>query len=102
MMDDVLREAERLTHGDRNDAYGPPDEDYGRVVAIYRALTGIQLTAADGALFMVAVKLARISKHHAVGTVHKDSVVDACGYLWVYGMTMHARTAPVRREELAS
>ena len=101
-MDDVLREAERLTHGDRNAVYGPPEEDYERVVGIFRAITGIPLTAADGALFMLAVKLARIAKHHAADTVHKDSVVDACGYLWVYGMTMRARTAPPHESGLAS
>ena len=101
-MDDVLREAERLTHGERNASYGPPDEDYARVVDIFRALTGIPLTASDGALFMLAVKLARISKHHLADSVHKDSVVDACGYLWVYGMIMRDKTVGEQRGELAS
>lgn len=103
-MDDVLREAERLTHGDRNASYGPPEEDYARVVAIFAAITGIHLSAADGALFMLAVKLARIAKHHSDGSLHKDSIVDACGYLWVYGMTLRAALVTETRpdKELAS
>lgn len=91
-MDDVLREAERLTHSDRNATYGPPSEDYARVAAIYNAITGSTLTSYDCALMMIAVKLARIGKHHHTEDTHKDSIVDLCGYAWVYAQCREADT----------
>jgi hypothetical protein len=72
----ILEEAERLVNGDRNDAYGPPWEDYARTVAIFNAWTGHSLSAADGMRFMVAVKLSR--ETHAF---RRDNYVDAAGYL---------------------
>ena len=91
MLDDILKEADRIVHGPRNDSYGDPIDDYSKVVAIFRTLTGVDLDPEEGALFMVAVKLARLAKNHDTGTAHRDSLVDAAGYLWVYGSIMEAR-----------
>lgn len=74
----ILSEAESLVYGDRGRDYGPPDQDYGRAVAIYHAITGRHTieTAADGITFMVAVKLSRM----AVSPHKRDHYVDLCGY----------------------
>ena len=40
----ILAEAEHLTTQDRNDSYGHPSHDYGRVSAAFNSLTGHRLT----------------------------------------------------------
>jgi hypothetical protein len=84
-VDEILKRAHELTHGPRGDAYGPPHRDYARVAEIYRAVTGGEIRdSADAALFMVCMKLARIGYNREKRRLHVDSVVDSCGYLWVY------------------
>lgn len=92
-MDDVLRRADAIVHGPRGDDYGPPEADYAKVVAIFEGITGIRLSPAEGSLFMVAVKLARLGTNLKAGRLHEDSVVDAAGYLWCFAQIM-SRRAP--------
>jgi hypothetical protein len=87
-VDNVLLKADRLVHQDRQDRYSAPHDDYGRVVDIFRAITGHELTADEGALFMVAVKLARLAHNQKRGELHLDSLIDAAGYLWCVGEIM--------------
>jgi hypothetical protein len=85
-IDELLKSAHQITHGERGEAYGPPHEDYARVAAIYRAVVtdGQISNSADAALFMVCMKLARIGYNVKHYKLHVDSVRDAMGYLWVY------------------
>jgi hypothetical protein len=84
-IDELLKSAHEITHGPRGDSYGPPHEDYARVAAIFQAITGGEVRdSADAALFMVAVKLARIGYNREKRRLHVDSVKDGMGYLWVY------------------
>jgi len=87
-VDRVLQTADDLVHNDRAGRYSDPHDDYGRVVNIFRAITGHELTAEEGALFMVAVKLARLAHNQKRGELHLDSLVDAAGYLWCVGEIM--------------
>jgi hypothetical protein len=87
-VDRVLQTADDLVHNDRAGRYSDPHDDYGRVVDIFRAITGHELTAEEGALFMVAVKLARLAHNQKRGELHLDSLVDAAGYLWCVGEIM--------------
>jgi hypothetical protein len=87
-VDQALQTADRLVHQDRQDRYSAPHDDYGRVVDIFRAITGHELTAEEGALFMVSVKLARLGHNQQKGELHLDSLVDAAGYLWCVGEIM--------------
>ena len=96
MLDDILKEADRIVHGPRNEAYGHPIDDYSRVVAIFRHISGIELSPDDGALFMIAVKLARLANNREAGIIHRDSLVDAAGYLWVFGQIAEARGKTIR------
>ena len=96
MLDDILKEADRIVHGPRNEAYGHPIDDYSRVVATFRLISGVELTPEEGALFMVAVKLARLANNFEQGIVHRDSLVDAAGYLWVFGQIAQARGKTIR------
>jgi hypothetical protein len=96
MLDDILKEADALVHGQRNTAYGHPIDDYSRVVDIFKNLSGIQLSPEDGALFMVAVKLARLRHNYEAGIIHRDSLVDAAGYLWVFAQIVESRGRTIR------
>jgi len=96
VLDDILKEADRIVHGPRNSDYGHPIDDYSRVVEIFRMLSGVELHPEDGALFMVAVKLARLRHNYEAGIIHRDSLVDAAGYLWVFAQIVESRGKTVR------
>ncbi len=72
----VCLEAHELTNGARRESYGHPLDDYTRTVAIFKAITGHDLTVEDGLMFMVCVKLSR-QQHKP----KRDNIVDAIGYL---------------------
>jgi hypothetical protein len=86
--DSITADAHTLVYGDRQYVYSHPAVDYARTVDIFRAITGIEMTAEEGSLFMAAVKLSRIAygleQQHPAELV-RDSIVDLAGYaevLW--------------------
>lgn len=72
----LLREAERLICGDRNAAYGEPDQDFQRTAAIWSVMFDRPFTGHEVALAMVALKLSRLSWSPG----RYDSWVDVAGY----------------------
>ena len=79
-----LLAAVELTTGPRHDTYGPFIDDYTRVTDLFCALTGHDLTPAEGCLMMVCVKLGRIGHGLTNGfdpSRLEDSFADAHGYL---------------------
>jgi hypothetical protein len=78
-MDSVLLEAQGLVHGDRNQQYGAPAEEYRRTVGMVNAMLGAKLREPllpeDLAYIMVCLKLSR-----QVNKAKRDSLVDAAGY----------------------
>ena len=96
LLDDILKEAERKVHGPRNESYGHPIDDYSRVVEIFRMISGVELHPEEGALFMVAVKLARLRHNYEAGIIHRDSLIDAAGYLWVFAQIVESRGKTIR------
>lgn len=72
----LLREAERLICGDRNAAYGEPDQDFQRTAAIWSAMFDRPFTGHEVALAMIALKLSRLS--WSAGRF--DSWCDIAGY----------------------
>lgn len=73
--EDVLEEALRITRGDRQATYGPPDQDFARTAAMWSALKGVPFEAREVALFMVALKLSRETHQRK-----RDNWVDIAGY----------------------
>jgi hypothetical protein len=77
----ILDEARRITGGDRQAQYGPPDQDFRRTAAMWTGLFGDLLK--DGARFepkdvakaMILLKLSRL-----MHSAKRDSVVDIAGY----------------------
>ncbi len=73
--DDILVEALRITSGERQDQYGPPDEDFARTAKMWSALKGVDFTAEEVASFLICVKLGR-NAHQA----KRDNWLDIAGY----------------------
>jgi hypothetical protein len=84
---EVLTKAHELITGARQKSYSHPYEDYSRTVSIYNALKGEDLmTAEDGILFMVCVKLSRLMHELESGQNLPDNLIDAAGYLGCLAM----------------
>ena len=77
----MLEEASRIINTERNQTYGDVRDDYTKVQGIFRAITGLHLTLTECLMFMVSVKLARLSTNFERNTLHADSMIDALGYL---------------------
>ncbi len=73
--EDVLEEALRLTSGDRQNQYGPPDQDFQRTAKMWSALKGVDFTASEVAMFMICIKLSRQTHQKK-----RDNIVDLAGY----------------------
>ena len=73
--DDVLVEALRLTSGDRQASYGPPDQDFRRTADMWTALFGHKFEPKDVALAMILLKTSR-----QIHQRKRDNWVDIAGY----------------------
>jgi hypothetical protein len=74
-MKSVLQEAEEIINGPRRDAYGPVEESFQRIAAVWGAILKRPVTAHQVALCMAGLKLCRESNGHS-----RDSLVDLAGY----------------------
>ena len=73
--EDILEEALRLTSGDRNNSYGPPDQDFKRTAAMWSAILGVEVQAKHVALCMIVLKVSR-----ATWASKRDNWTDIAGY----------------------
>lgn len=76
----VLESADRLIRGQRELDYGPPAELFRQWTAMFRDIIGVSVSPKDMVMAMVLLKLLRF-KHSEY--THRDSLVDAAGYLGV-------------------
>lgn len=84
---EILLQAHQLITKDRQNAYSHPLDDYSRTVSIFNALKGEDvMTAEDGILFMLCVKLSRLMHELDNGMNLPDNTVDAAGYLGCLSM----------------
>src|SRR5437879_2041039 len=70
----VLEEAQRIIHGQRRQDYGGPLESFDRIGRLWSPILGVDVTAEQVALCMIALKIAR-----AMQGFHRDSIVDIAG-----------------------
>jgi hypothetical protein len=75
----VAVEAIRLVDEDRNDSYGSPEENLGRIAAMWGGYIGKEVTAQDVALMMVLVKISRSKAGYA-----RDNAVDGVAYFLIH------------------
>lgn len=76
---DVLDTAKGLITGNREEQYGSPQANFQRIADMWNAYLPEHVTigAADVAVMMTLVKIARLS--NTLG--HADSFIDAAGYM---------------------
>ena len=83
----ILDVAHELVHGERGATYGHPLDDYTRTAKLWSAILGIEVTAEQAILCMIAVKMSRLCNTME----HEDSVVDCAGYAECLSMVVKER-----------
>ena len=78
---DILDEASRLTHGNRDKNYGTPLLNHQRIAAIWSVILGLDITPSQVALCMAGVKIARLVETPD----HEDSFIDGAAYFAIAG-----------------
>lgn len=73
---DILEEAKRIVTRDRADAYGSAERNFALIAAYWSDHLDHPVTAADVAVMMTQLKLARLKANPG----HRDSWVDVAGY----------------------
>ena len=78
-MKSTLQEAEEIINGPRREAYGPVEESFNRIAAVWNATLfkklKAQLSAHDVAMCMIGLKLCREANAHS-----HDNILDLIGY----------------------
>lgn len=87
MRNDILDEAKSIINGQRQNAYGAPENNFERIAVMWSAYLDHAITDSDVANMMILLKVAR-SKHN---NSHSDNWVDICGYA-ALGGELAART----------
>lgn len=87
---DILATAAELTGGDRNRSYGDVAGNHERIARIWSAILEIDVTAAQVALCMAGLKLARM----AYQPTHLDSAIDGAAYFAIAGELAKEDTWP--------
>lgn len=72
----LLADATAAVMGDRQNAYGDPADNLGRIGQLWSAWLGKTVTGHDVAVMMALVKISRAAHTH-----HRDNYVDGIGYL---------------------
>ena len=78
---EILDEANRLTHGDRDKNYGTPYINHKRIADIWEVILGFEITPSQVALCMAGVKIARLVE----SPDHLDSFIDLAAYAAISG-----------------
>lgn len=73
----ALREAARIINGQRDMQYGGPEENFGRIAAIWSAIFKREFSKEDVAMAMIGVKLARFASDAGF---QPDTWIDIAGY----------------------
>ncbi|MEI8285880.1 MAG: DUF6378 domain-containing protein [Actinomycetes bacterium] len=78
---EILKEADRLTHGDRNKNYGSPLVNHQRIARLWSVWLETEITPAQAAMCLALVKVARLIETPD----HLDSFVDLAAYASIAG-----------------
>lgn len=73
---EILDKAKACVVGDREQDYGSPESNFGRVAEFWTTYLGKEVTPTDVAAMLALLKIARIASGHA----KDDNWVDLAGY----------------------
>lgn len=73
---EILDTAKTCVVGDREQDYGSPESNFGRIAGLWTIYLGCPVTAKDVAAMLALLKIARIASGHA----KEDNWVDLAGY----------------------
>lgn len=93
----ILNRAIECVCGEREQDYGSPEDNFGRIATYWSAHLGMEITAEDVAVMMALLKIARIG----TGTATDDSWVDLAGYAACGGEIAAAEANRRKRAEAA-
>lgn len=79
--DGILGEASQLVYGDRQDDYGSPEDNFGRMAKLWSVVLGIDVEMWQVALCMNQVKVARLVNQPA----KVDGWIDGAAYMALGG-----------------
>ena len=90
----IASHAAMLVTGERAETYGHPLDDFSRTGLMWGAILGVEVTAEQVALMMVALKISR-----ECHTPHptNDNIVDGVGYLLAHALVVEERGARAKR-----
>lgn len=74
----ILAEANKLTHKDRQNDYDSPERNFKHIAEISSAILKKPISAKDVCMIMIATKLSREQFKHK-----RDNLIDLAGYAWV-------------------
>lgn len=96
---DILKEAETIVTGTRQQTYGEPEDNFGTIAQMWEAYLGIPISAMDVSMMMVLLKVARVSGRPDLTTI--DNFIDICGYAACGGEVAHreGRTRDSHKKE---
>lgn len=77
----ILNQAADLVGGERQNDYGPPEENFERIAALWSVILGVDVEPFQVALCMQQVKIARLINSPG----HDDSHVDNAAYAGLAG-----------------
>lgn len=73
---EILDKAKACVCGDREQDYGSPESNFGRIAEFWTTYMGYPVNATDVAAMLALLKIARIASGHA----KDDNWVDLAGY----------------------
>ena len=76
MKETLLKQAEEIIKGARNESYGPMRKSFDRTAMLWSVILNKNVTSEQVCLCMVALKLSREIHRHL-----DDNLVDMMGYL---------------------
>lgn len=79
--DGILGKASQLVYGDRQDDYGSPEDNFGRMAKLWSVVLGIDVEMWQVALCMNQVKVARLVNQPA----KVDGWIDGAAYMALGG-----------------
>ena len=73
---EVLNQANQITTGERQEAYGTPEDNFTKIAAMWSAYLDVVIKPEDVASMMILLKTARVASGQKVA----DNWVDIAGY----------------------